>query len=375
MSSPRTARIFALLLLLTAGQARAAGIADHQQCFKIKDPQTKATYSVDLIPGDNAFPSATGCQVKVPAKLLCIDVEKTNVSPVPPGADPGPAVQKSLCYKVKCPKITPTVVVEDQFGSRSVTVNGSSYLCAPVPVPSTTTTTLPGSCTTDGDCDPVTNGQAVCSAGTCVVGSCNPGYGNCNGLVADGCEVTLDSNPANCGSCGTICTAANGTAGCTSSTCTIGSCSAGFTDCNNSVVDGCEAATTSDPNNCGGCGTTCAAPNGTPGCTSGTCTISGCNSGFANCNGIPGDGCEVGTSSDTNNCGGCGLTCAAANGTAGCSSGSCTITGCNSGFANCNGNPADGCETITSNNPSNCGLCGVVCGGGTPNCSSGTCVP
>src|SRR6185369_10382045 len=242
MSSPRTARIFALLLLLTAGQARAAGIADHQQCFKIKDPQTKATYSVDLIPGDNAFPSATGCQVKVPAKLLCIDVEKTNVSPVPPGADPGPAVQKSLCYKVKCPKITPTVVVEDQFGSRSVTVNGSSYLCAPVPVPSTTTTTLPGSCTTDGDCDPVTNGQAVCSAGTCVVGSCNPGYGNCNGLVADGCEVTLDSNPANCGSCGTICTAANGTAGCTSSTCTIGSCSAGFTDCNNSVVDGCEAA-------------------------------------------------------------------------------------------------------------------------------------
>jgi hypothetical protein len=35
--------------------------------------------------------------------------------------------------------------------------------------------------------------------------ACNAGFGNCNGSAVDGCEVDLTSNPANCGACGTVC--------------------------------------------------------------------------------------------------------------------------------------------------------------------------
>jgi hypothetical protein len=41
----------------------------------------------------------------------------------------------------------------------------------------------------------------------------------------------------------------------------------------------------------------------------GVCTILVCNAGFANCNGIYSDGCEVNTQTDNNNCGGCGIVC------------------------------------------------------------------
>jgi hypothetical protein len=44
----------------------------------------------------------------------------------------------------------------------------------------------------------------------------------------------------------------------------------------------------------------------------------------------------------------------------------CTPT-CNAGFANCDGDPNDGCEANLSST-SSCGACGVVCGGNTPNC-------
>jgi hypothetical protein len=67
----------------------------------------------------------------------------------------------------------------------------------------------------------------------------------------------------------------------------------------------------SDINNCGTCGNKCAAPNATAACTNGGCVIVACNSGFANCNGQFADGCEVNTNSDINNCGTCGNKCAA----------------------------------------------------------------
>jgi hypothetical protein len=41
-------------------------------------------------------------------------------------------------------------------------------------------------------------------------------------------------------------------------------------------------------------------------------------------------------------------------------------------MADCDGNPANGCETDLSNDPLNCGQCGYKCGGGT--CASNACV-
>lgn len=97
----------------------------------------------------------------------------------------------------------------------------------------------------------------------------------------------------------------------------------------------------------------------------GACGLS-CNAGYANCNGASGDGCEVNTSNDAANCGGCGNACPArANASRTCSMSSCGFA-CTDGFGNCNGSDADGCEQRLDV-AGNCGACGAspaeVCDG------------
>jgi len=48
----------------------------------------------------------------------------------------------------------------------------------------------------------------------------------------------------------------------------------------------------SDPMNCGGCGRTCVIPNGAASCDEGSCGVGACTSGFADCDGDPENGCE-----------------------------------------------------------------------------------
>jgi hypothetical protein len=70
------------------------------------------------------------------------------------------------------------------------------------------------------------------------------------------------------------------------------------------------------------------------------------------CDQSPGDGCEVDllhgildSNGEVENCGGCGTTCAAANARAnGCLSGSCVINECMPGFVHCDDNPSTGCR-------------------------------
>ena len=307
-----------------------AAQADHLQCFKIKDTTAKTSYIADLTPSDPNFPAATGCTVRVPPRLLCVDVVKSNVVPLPVGAPAGAPTHKFLCYKVKCLKAQPTATVQDQFGTHAVTVKSTSLLCAPVPVPTTTTTTTstttsttrPGGCQTNNQCPGAPNATGLCQAGMCTI-SCNSGFANCNANNADGCEVS----------------------------------------------------TQNDASNCGGCGLMCPTPsNSTPTCSMAMCGIA-CTSPFLNCDGMNGNGCEVNPTSDASNCGGCGTVCAPAQNAAPmCSSSQCTFV-CNPGFADCDTLPGNGCEVNTTNDNVNCGNCGVVCGGGTPNCVSGTCTP
>jgi hypothetical protein len=37
------------------------------------------------------------------------------------------------------------------------------------------------------------------------VPSCNPGFGNCDGVAVNGCETNITSNVYNCGACGHVC--------------------------------------------------------------------------------------------------------------------------------------------------------------------------
>jgi hypothetical protein len=51
--------------------------------------------------------------------------------------------------------------------------------------------------------------------------------------------------------------------------------------------------TSSDPDNCGHCGYRCLLPNASARCSSGTCLIDTCYAGYSNCNSDPMDGCEI----------------------------------------------------------------------------------
>ncbi|MFT3766123.1 MAG: hypothetical protein QM820_11495 [Minicystis sp.] len=225
------------------------------------------------------------------------------------------------------------------------------------------------------------NATPACSGGMCLIAQCNQGFANCNNNPADGCEINTSNDPLHCGSCSTVCTIANGTPGCVNGMCTVGTCAPGWADCNGLVSDGCETNVGADVNNCGVCGKTCNLANATATCTGGTCTIGACAQGFANCNNQNADGCEVNTTNDPLHCGSCSNQCFVQNGTAGCSNNQCTVAGCNSGFANCNGFAQDGCEVNTNTDVTNCGGCGTNCnaacsGGGTAiamSCGSGSC--
>jgi hypothetical protein len=219
------------------------------------------------------------------------------------------------------------------------------------------------------------NATATCVNGVCTIGACNAGFFNCNNIAADGCEVNVNSNPQNCGACGNVCVLPNATAACVNGVCTIGACNPGFANCNNITADGCEASVNTTQN-CGSCGLVCpSVPNATVVCSNGTCQIGACNAGFANCDNVFANGCEVNVTNSTNNCGACGVVCTPGPNVSAmtCVNGVCAIAGCNAGFRNCDGNVANGCETNINTSVSNCGNCGVVCTPG-PRVTAVSCV-
>ncbi|MDP3273782.1 MAG: hypothetical protein Q8Q09_01210 [Deltaproteobacteria bacterium] len=217
------------------------------------------------------------------------------------------------------------------------------------------------------------NGTAACSAGTCALASCQTGFGNCDGNPANGCETALNTT-SNCGACGSACTIANGTGTCGSGTCQVASCNAGFGNCDGNPANGCETALNST-SNCGVCGRSCSYANGNAACSAGTCALASCQAGWGNCDSNPANGCEAPLNS-TSNCGACGSTCTIANGTGTCGAGTCQVGGCNTSFANCDSNPANGCEVNTNTNTSHCNGCGLTCPAifnASPTCAAGTC--
>jgi len=61
----------------------------------------------------------------------------------------------------------------------------------------------------------VAHGYAGCTGGNCGIASCWANYGDCDGLVANGCETDLRTSVTNCGACGNVCPpVANGTPAC-----------------------------------------------------------------------------------------------------------------------------------------------------------------
>ncbi|MBO6935678.1 MAG: hypothetical protein JJ863_11910 [Deltaproteobacteria bacterium] len=209
-------------------------------------------------------------------------------------------------------------------------------------------------------------GAPICDIDKCVA-DCPEG----TSLCAGGTCADLTSSVNNCGACGTACEDAdNASPFCTESACAL-RCDTGFFNCDMMTGNGCESRQR-DVANCGACGAVCSTPNGVPSCVTGTCEVVGCNVGFDDCDSDAMNGCEADVAGDPATCGGCGITCPAdpPNASPICTMGTCGVA-CIPGYANCNMDSSDGCETFLGSATS-CGACGVSCDGATPLCSGST---
>jgi hypothetical protein len=112
-----------------------------------------------------------------------------------------------------------------------------------------------------GRCGAICPAGIACAGGVC---SCPPGLTNCAGRCTN-----TQYDPQNCNGCGSSCTLAHAsTAACVQGTCAVVTCSPGFSNCDGVPANGCEANLASDSKNCGTCGTVC-----TAGCVKGHCQV------------------------------------------------------------------------------------------------------
>jgi hypothetical protein len=194
------AALVAPFLLAVAAQAQP--VADHLNCYKVKDSQAKTTYTADL----GGLIAEPGCIIKVPGSLFCTQATKTNIAPTPPGGadDTGPA-GRFLCYKVKCHKsIVAPFQWHDQFGDRQLAPSTPKLLCAPEILPTTTTTTTTGAAstttTTLATVGTACTSGTECTSGFCVDGVCCSTA--CTGVCA-ACSAAKRGEGTD-GSCGDI---------------------------------------------------------------------------------------------------------------------------------------------------------------------------
>lgn len=156
-------------------------------------------------------------------------------------------------------------------------------------------------------CSPCETARAVsmCVANECVIDRCDPGYADCNGIPSDGCEADL-SRALSCGACDRACSPDTPICAPTDAgfQCTTG-CSP---DTPVRCGDECVSPLT-DVRHCGGCNMKCPdLPQATAKCAAGGCEFA-CKTGFADCNMDPRDGCESNIASDRLHCGACGRSC------------------------------------------------------------------
>ncbi|HEX2675808.1 MAG TPA: hypothetical protein VHM19_04195, partial [Polyangiales bacterium] len=237
-----------------------------------------------------------------------------------------------------------------------------------------------GGCASTGDnvaCQSLPNATTTCSDGLCKVAKCIGNFGDCD---ADGLSCETELNVTNhCGSCTQTCSLPGANASCATGDCLATTCKAGYDECAGGPSNGCESL--SAPDSCGGCNKHCGPSTDqsvdnhvlAATCSNQVCSITSCAPGFANCDSDPFNGCETDTHTEQN-CGGCGVICDSndfPNADVSCASGTCTFVACKGGYGDCSGGTADGCETKLDV-LAHCGNCGHACTAGQF-CTGGTC--
>jgi hypothetical protein len=189
----------------------------------------------------------------------------------------------------------------------------------------------------------------------------------CDTLDND-CDGTPDEpGEVECGIPGAV-------AACVAGTCELTGCMPGRADCDGMPATGCEVTLATDPMHCGDCTRACTAGSmSTATCSAGVCGVA-CEPGTVDCDGLASSGCEAVLATDPENCGTCGRRCAPReHARATCAASTCAIE-CEEGFTDCDASPATGCEVHTDADVMNCGGCGNDCPLAGDACIRGTCV-
>ena len=243
-------------------------------------------------------------------------------------------------------------------------------------------------CRRDPDCASAP-GHLFCDviAGRCV--ECNPTSDSCapgtycdtthrcilgcrNGSDCVGADAGMTCDPvrhlcvgcltdANCAA-GTLCTAGACVPGCSATH----ACPTGNTCCAGLCVN-----TSADATTCGSCTHACSTVHAMPACVAGAC-VEHCAEGWGDCDTSRDNGCETSTTDNPSNCGACGVSCALAHASATCATDHCAIVSCIAGYTDCDHNAMTGCEAALNTDLMNCGACGNVCATGQ-SCTAGTC--
>ena len=151
-------------------------------------------------------------------------------------------------------------------------------------------------------------------------------------------------------------------------------CGPGFADCNQLSDDGCEVNLNESALHCGACGTVCSSASIEGACQSGECVVRKCrDKARRDCNAEFADGCETDVSTDPQHCGDCETRCSDKGASkVTCGAGTCLLT-CKQSHSDCDQDASTGCEAELATDPKNCGACGVSCD--RRNCSAGLCEP
>ena len=98
----------------------------------------------------------------------------------------------------------------------------------------------PNNCNGCGQVCNLPNATENCVNYACVVVSCDAGWGNCDSQDPNGCETDTTSDANNCSTCGNVCAFDHAAASCQNSVCVMGACDPGYYDVDGLTANGCE---------------------------------------------------------------------------------------------------------------------------------------
>ncbi|MBQ9817945.1 MAG: hypothetical protein IJM59_10855 [Proteobacteria bacterium] len=224
--------------------------------------------------------------------------------------------------------------------------------------------------------------QTTCNAGVCEVVECavdhhpSPDKKSCIKNTATACAGTKSSATTNCSTYITN----SATTACTSGSCTVSKCNTGYhlnaakTKCVANSNTACAATNSSNAVDC-----STIANAATTACTAGACTVSNCKAGYhlnaakTQCVANTAAACAATNSSTTTNCN----TFITNSATTNCSNGTCYVSNCAGGYhlnsakTQCVANSNTACAATNSSTTTNCTA--TIANAATTACTNGSC--